>query len=64
MMPNVSSPDFQARALAHIAEEKMTQFLKLMDRWETVDWKTVKHIVATAVWDHKEKMRLDRKSVV
>jgi len=58
MMPNVSSPDFQARALAHIAEEKMTQFLKLMDRWETVDWKTVKHIVATAVWDHKEKMRL------
>ena len=56
-MPN-SNPDFQARALAQIAEEKMTQFLKIMDRWETIDWKTVKHIVATAVWDHEEKMKL------
>lgn len=58
MIPNSGSPDFQIRALAQIAEEKMTQFLKLMDRWETVDWKTVKHINATAVWISKDRMKI------
>lgn len=57
-MISSSSPDFQARALANMAEEKMTQFLRLMDRWETLDWKTVKHIVTTGVWDYNEKMSL------
>lgn len=57
MMPN-SNLDFQARALAQIAEEKMTQFLKIMDRWDTIDWKTVTHIAATAVWDYKQRMEL------
>jgi hypothetical protein len=59
MIPSFSQqPDFQARALASLAEEKMIKFLKLMDRWETIDWRTLKNIVTTAVWDYKEKMEL------
>lgn len=55
MISSPMSTEAQTLSLARIAEEKMAQFLKLMDRWETVDWKTVKHINTTAVWEHKEK---------
>lgn len=62
MIPSIGTPsalsDFQVRALARIAEEKMTQFLKIMDRWETIDWKTVRNIVTTGVWDYKERTEL------
>lgn len=60
MMGIPTSSDFQTRALAQMAEEKMTQFLRLMDRWETLDWKTVKNIVTSAVWDYKHKNQLFR----
>lgn len=56
MSSSTPGSEFQFRALAQIAEEKMTQFLKLMKRWETLDWDTVTNINVTAVWDYKSRM--------
>jgi hypothetical protein len=56
--PNQNQSLFPYREISTIAEERMNQFLELMDRFDTLDWATIKNIVTVGVWDVKERTKL------
>src|ERR1700704_878059 len=45
-----------------IAKERMTQFLQVMDRFESLSWKNIIDIVTVGVWDVEERNYLFAKS--
>ena len=51
MMPSIGSPEIYGRQMAQLAEEKMSQFVNLMDRFDTLDWSKNKNIVTVGIWD-------------
>ena len=51
MMPSLGSPEIYGRQMAQLAEEKMSQFVNLMDRFDTLDWSKIKNIVTVGIWD-------------
>ena len=56
MMPSFSgTQEINGRQIAQLATEKMAQFLNLMARFETLDWKTVDNIITVGVFDVKER---------
>jgi len=41
-----------------LAQKRMSQFLQVMERWETLSWKSITNIVTVGVWDKREKKSL------
>lgn len=59
MIPGPSfGSEIYGRQIAQLATEKMAQFLNLMNRWETLDWKTVNNIVTVGIFDVAERDRV------
>lgn len=52
------SYDIYGKQMAQLAEEKMSQFINLMDRFNTLDWGKIKNIVTVAIWDIAERDEL------
>jgi hypothetical protein len=53
MLPSGGNPES-----AKVAAERMSEFLNLMDRFETLTWRDIYNIVTVGVWEVKEKDRL------
>lgn len=47
--------DGSSERMAQMASAKMTQFLNLMHRFESLDWETVEDIIIAGVWDRSIK---------
>src|SRR3990170_2864942 len=59
MIPSFGGPaDIYGRQMAQLAHEKMGQFLSLMTRFETLDWKAINNIVTVGIWDVAERDKL------
>src|SRR5207245_2079051 len=55
----IPQPSFQNPPdYSDIASKRMNQFLNLMDRFDSLSWKTIKNIITVGVWDKKEQRRL------
>ena len=51
-------PQQQQADYSDIASKRMNQFLNLMDRFDSLEWKTIRNIVTTGIWDKREQTRL------
>jgi len=58
MIPSYNLNQQNPPDYSDIASKRMNQFLNLMDRFDSLSWKTVNNVITTGVWDKKEQTRL------